>query len=90
MGASLIWIFTLFLKHYSIIHKGIVPFPRIGSIEGLFYQGENFGILDIRLIMKKAVDKYPPYIRLNKNRRFMKCKGRNCRSGRFTYSGKSY
>ena len=90
MSASPIGIFTLLLKHYSIIHKGVIPLSRIGGIEGLFYEGNNFCIPDIGLIMKKAVNKYPPYIRLNKHRRFMKCKGNNSGSGRPSNARKSY
>src|SRR3990172_6719914 len=89
MGALPVRIFILLLQHYAVIHKGIVPLTRIGSIKCLFYQRQNLSIFNITLIMKKAVDKYPPYVRLDKNRRLMKCKGSDCRSSRPTDTRKS-
>jgi len=78
VNASPIWITIPFFEQYPIIHKGIVPSSRVGSIEGLLHQGKYFGIFDTILLLKKVVDKNPPYVRFDKDDRCIEGEGANC------------
>ena len=78
MGAFPVWITMPFFEHYAIIHKGMIPFPRVGSIEGFLHQREDFAVFDAVLVFKEAMDEDPPYVRFDKDDRCIEGEGANC------------
>ena len=90
MSALPVWILISFLEHYTIIHEGMIPFPRMGCIAGLLHQWEDFGIFDIVLLLKEVMDKGPPYVRLNKDDGLVEGEGTDCTCGGPTNSRKGH
>ena len=81
VNASPVWITMSFFEHYAIIHKGMIPFPRMGSIEGFLHQREDFAVFDAVLLLKKVVDEDPPYVRFYKDDGLIEGEGGNCTGG---------
>ena len=81
MSAFPVRVLILFFEHHAIVHKGEVPFAGIGCIEGFRHKGKDFGILDALLALKKAVDKNPPYVCLDKDDGLVEGEGTDCAGG---------
>ena len=77
MRAAAIGVRVLLLQHGAVVHKSIVPLPRLRSVQRLLDQGKELLVPYVFPLVKELMDVDAPDVRVHENDRFVEREGRD-------------